>query len=186
MQRRRALSAPIAAVLLVAFGPAPALGDCVQPFGPTGLVAVGTPPGDLNASGDVDVVDVQCAILTTLWKLGGKAGDAPACLAGPVVLADVQCDGTVDVVDVVQLIITALGQPLGPGIDADGDGCPDNCAAPTVRHGFATITDGTSSGGGFVLRQAPVVPASVGAASGGDFHLTTRTFGRIAGEGSTP
>lgn len=36
------------------------------------------PPGDVNASGATNVVDVQCVILLSLWKLGGGQGPVPA------------------------------------------------------------------------------------------------------------
>ncbi len=101
-------------------------------------VTVGTPTpgcgcsmlsGDVDASGAVNIVDVQCIILTVLWYSQGGAGSAPGCLAGPPVIADLDCVTPVDVVDVLVDIYLALGASLPVDIDADQDGCVDTCQA---------------------------------------------------------
>lgn len=94
-------------------------------------------PGDVNQDGEVNVVDAQCGILTTLWVLAGRVGeDVPPCLNGasPAV-ANANCDNSVNVVDVQLIVLFAFGAPLDVGIDGDGDGCPDACQdaiSPTI------------------------------------------------------
>ena len=44
---------------------------------------------------------------------------------------DVNGNGTVNVIDVQLMIKMSLGLPLGPVLDADGDGIPDQYAANT-------------------------------------------------------
>jgi hypothetical protein len=87
------------------------------------------PPGDLDANGDPNVVDVQCAILVSLWTLSGSIPDAsPGCAgASPLERADMNCDGQGNVVDVQIAIQYALDQALDPAIDANADACPDAC-----------------------------------------------------------
>lgn len=85
------------------------------------------PPGDVDASATLSVTDVQCAIVATLWVLGNEVGEPPACLAGDVDAADVNCDGSVNVSDITLVTQRVLGMPLDPAGDADGDQCPDSC-----------------------------------------------------------
>lgn len=87
--------------------------------------ACGEPHGDLDGNLALDVVDVQCSILSTLAVLSG--GALPVCLAGPVETADLNCDSATTVVDVQLTITLALGSELSPFVDADGSGCPDAC-----------------------------------------------------------
>ena len=75
----------------------------------------------MTASGMVDVVDIQCLMLTTLWVATGSQGDFPSCLADVPETADLSCDHAVTVVDVMYAIKLALGDPLSPEVDADGD-----------------------------------------------------------------
>lgn len=82
---------------------------------------------DVNGSGSVDIADVQCSILGSLWLLGGAAVAQPGCLGVPVVLADGDCDGTIAVSDVLLVILSVLSGDLGPDVDSDDDGCPDAC-----------------------------------------------------------
>lgn len=91
--------------------------------------------GDINASGKVDVVDVQCSINTALWVLSGSEGPLPGCLAGTLDIADLDCNGIVNVVDVNFEILITLGIPLSTTIDTDEDGCPDTCVVPPARRG---------------------------------------------------
>jgi hypothetical protein len=104
-------------------------------------------PGDLNDSGNVTVVDVQCGILVLLWELTGQLGPAPACLSGDAALLDVNCGGNSDLPDVQILIQYALGIPLAPQIDGNADGCVDNCevaaeVAPLQFFGDARFING--------------------------------------------
>lgn len=120
---------------------------CVRAWCVPGVVVAGSllvgearatclePPGDVNGSGTVNVVDVQCALIVALWELEGSA-DAPTC-AGPepTSTVDANCDGGVDVADAVIHVAYAIGAPLDAAVDGDGDSCPDACAAE-VCDGF--------------------------------------------------
>jgi len=101
--------------LLIAL-PAPVSALCLDPV------------GDVTGSGETDVMDVQCTILTVLNAVVfGLDAEPPVCLAGSTDRADITCDAAVNVVDVVVSISLALGLPLSEQIDADGNGCPDSC-----------------------------------------------------------
>ncbi len=81
----------------------------------------------------MNVVDVQCEIVSTLWGLLGSAGNPPACLRtdlDPLVAADFNCDGQVNVTDIQGLVTLTLGIPLSATVDANGDDCPDTCQGP--------------------------------------------------------
>ncbi len=94
------------------------------------------PPGDLNGDGVVVVVDVQCAVLASLWNLAGQATPPPACIAnGEWIRADLNCDGSPDVVDVLLDVNYALKMDLPPDVDANADGCPDTCQVDTDGDG---------------------------------------------------
>ncbi len=104
----------------------------------------GGAPLDVDGSGTVDVVDVVCTSELALWNLGHDAGPPPSCLAVagyPSAAADVDCSGQVDVVDVLVQVRASVGLPLPPGVDADGDGCPDSCAADTDGDGTPDVAD---------------------------------------------
>ncbi len=95
----------------------------------TGLLAASTAgascpavPGDVTGDGGVNVVDVQCVVLTVV------SAQVPACAA---LSPDVNCDGATNVTDAVLDAQFALALPLAAAIDADGDGCPDACALCT-------------------------------------------------------
>ncbi len=85
--------------------------------------------GNLTGGNTVNIVDVQCVLLASVWALQGDPNaPLPECL-GPAGLqaADLNCDGQVDVVDVTAIISFALGAPLDVSVDADGNGCIDTC-----------------------------------------------------------
>jgi len=84
-------------------------------------------PGDLDADGDTNVVDVQCAILTALNLLSDE--EFPACLAVAPEEADINCDAAWDITDVVLSINIAL-QMWPKDLDGDGNGCIDACEKP--------------------------------------------------------
>lgn len=135
------------------------------------FVDMGTPHGDVDDNGLLNVTDVQCTVLTALWDLGGSSGDYPDCVVGPVSRADVLCDGGVDVTDILVVISLVLDVPLDVSIDSDADGCPEKCGPPSVRRGLATSTVDVASGGGYVLRQAPVASQAIGSSTDGEFTL---------------
>lgn len=83
--------------------------------------------GDVNADGAVTIVDAQCAIVTALWSLAGGSTIPPACAAGNPYHADINCSESINVVDVQLVIARVLQQAFAPGVDADGNGCPDTC-----------------------------------------------------------
>jgi hypothetical protein len=87
-----------------------------------------TPPGDVDGSGLTNVVDVQCALVTSLWYLNNQQGPIPNCVASVGgLVADTNCDTIVNVADVQIVIGYALSIPLSAAIDANGDQCPDAC-----------------------------------------------------------
>lgn len=90
-----------------------ALGQCLDP------------PGDVSGDGQTSVIDVQCTILAALAQLNNSA--PPACLPGPLSLADINCDGVTTVVDVQIDIALTLGQTLDPLLDANANLCVDAC-----------------------------------------------------------
>lgn len=86
------------------------------------------PSGDLNASGSVDITDVQCMLLVVLSELANTP--LPGCLVVPLTQADLGCDGMITISDAQLTIAFVLGQPLAPVVDTDGNGCVDLCEAP--------------------------------------------------------
>lgn len=74
---------------------------------------------DLNGDGKINVVDVQC------WLISSQAGSLDACL---LTTMDINGDGSSSVVDLQRLLLFAVGAPLGANCDVDGDGCADPCA----------------------------------------------------------
>jgi hypothetical protein len=141
---------------------------------PFTFIAMSEPLGDLTEDGSVNVSDVQCSILVALWTLDANPGSTPTCVQGNPLEADVLCDGEVNVADIVTVIARALGAPLSEVTDADADGCPDNCAPPTVRQGAPASFGGVSTGGPYRLRQAPQSPSSPGWSTGGGLALRAR------------
>ena len=80
--------------------------------------------GDLTGDGKVNVVDLQCMILTQKWAMAGKSGAAPKCLQ---TTADLNCDGKISVVDYQLMIKLLNGQGLSAALDKDNDGVHDAC-----------------------------------------------------------
>ena len=88
------------------------------------------PPGDVNADGAVDVLDVQCAIGVAKWALFlESAPPAPTCTPEPG-YADLDCDGEMTIDDIKIAILWALGGDLPNAVDADESGVPDSCETP--------------------------------------------------------
>ena len=94
---------------------------------PSASASCGDDFADFNLSGgNVDVIDVQCSILTALVQVGDT--ELPDCLVASLEAADLNCDGSQDVIDVLLVIQAALGFSLDEAIDSDFDGCPDTCS----------------------------------------------------------
>jgi hypothetical protein len=105
----------------------PQVGCLNAPNGPTCNTQCLT-GGDINGSGSVNVADGLCLVLTSLWAVTpNNPNPRPACLQGPIELADTNCNGTINVLDVQLTIQMALGMLLDPSIDTDADGCPNAC-----------------------------------------------------------
>ncbi len=102
------------------------------PLGACGTCMIG---GDVDANGQVSIVDLQCGILTSLWLLGGKVSAVPQCAVRPLDTLDDNCDGQVDVTDLQVLILRVLDLPLSSAQDGDGDGCIDACATDSDGDG---------------------------------------------------
>ena len=97
--------------------------------GPALAECTGT-PGDLTQNGVVDVVDVQCSILSALYEqVPNSDPGIIECLGGEgqLPLADLSCSGEVNVVDVLLNLTLALGAPLNAEVDSNGNGCHDGC-----------------------------------------------------------
>ena len=90
-----------------------------------------SPVADVNGTNSVNVLDVQCVLLVSLWELSGSPGGSiPVCLAVSTYKADLNCSGTTNVGDVLVAIPLALSLSLDASIDANGDDCPDACVFP--------------------------------------------------------
>jgi hypothetical protein len=102
--------------------------------------------GDVNGSGFTNVADVQCALLTVLWSIGGKVGPAPACLgpADPSVV-DVICDGALTVADVQVIISFSLLQVPPEALDTNANGCADACEPDPCGNGICEPQESCSS-----------------------------------------
>jgi uncharacterized repeat protein (TIGR03806 family) len=112
------------------------------------------------------VSDAQCAILSVLWELSGRAADAPTCLGGDAARADLDCSGLLSVVDIQVEVSVVLGAALGFAVDADANGCADACEAacsqglhpgmaPPVRTGCVLPPEANTPG---ELALAPAFP----------------------------
>lgn len=83
--------------------------------------SIAKPTADYNQDGLFTVPDVQCAILVTLWILGGNGG-APVCLAISLDDADTNADKLVNVADILVVIASVLnGVDLAIDVGEAGD-----------------------------------------------------------------
>ncbi len=101
---------------------------------------------------EVDIVDLQCSIVTLLWDMNQNVTiTPPACLDGLDPSAvDLNCDGSIDVIDVVR-IIEDIVRPLysdkvqwmqnAGWPDADGDLVHDACDPDADGDGFTEDVD---------------------------------------------
>ena len=111
----------------------------------TQAMAVGclSPPGDMDGSGEVNVADMQCAILTNLYVMAGDLTQAsPSCAGENLYRADINCNGEVSVTDVMTVLSLAFGLPMNPLVDGDGNGCPDSCDDQIMCDGVGDCDDG--------------------------------------------
>ncbi|NUN15951.1 MAG: hypothetical protein HUU55_20180, partial [Myxococcales bacterium] len=84
-------------------------------------------PGDTNGDKLVDVTDVQCVILLSLWDLQGKSYAIPGCLTQSLDKANIDCNTQVDVVDVLLVIRLSFQSPFDLAIDSNRNLCHDAC-----------------------------------------------------------
>lgn len=97
------------------------------------IIEVGELNGDVNADGTINVQDVQCLVIGSLWQLAGSVGDPPGCLAGDdPLIGDLDCTDTITVIDTQISIFLALAIPLSTALDANQDGCPDTCPVQSL------------------------------------------------------
>lgn len=83
--------------------------------------------GDLNGDGLVNVVDVQCLILTLRWpQEPDKALGGPDCLTS-YTSADLNCDGLVTDLDYPFIVDLSLGKALPLEVDSDANSIHDSC-----------------------------------------------------------
>ena len=68
--------------------------------------------GDLDGNDSVDVVDVQCAILTMWWHYYGAVGPPPDCVLQSA-YADMDGNGGIDLIDVYRIIYLMHGYKPG-------------------------------------------------------------------------
>ena len=103
-------------LLLLLSTPGTLHAECIQPL------------GDLTQDAEINVVDVQCSILTVLSSLESENATPPNCLnGGGEALADLNCVDGVTVTDVQLVIQFTLQQPLSFELDINGNSCPDTC-----------------------------------------------------------
>ena len=79
--------------------------------------------GDANSNGAVNVVDVQCTILTALNEM--TATPPPECFTVPIEQIDVNCDDKITVVDVSAIVGITLDKGLNSQIDSNYNSIPD-------------------------------------------------------------
>jgi hypothetical protein len=96
--------------------------------------------GDLNASGALNVVDVQCQLLVALEALANPGG-APGCLAVSLSAADLNCDLALNVVDVLLLATWSTGGALNAASDLNKNNCVDVCEADWDADGTVDAYD---------------------------------------------
>lgn len=103
-----------------------------------------TPPGDVDATGNATVADVQCLILVNLWSLDGQTGAVPGCLkipGSPAIVADHNCDGVNNIADTLLAINFALKISLDPLLDANANQCVDACEIDSDSDGDFDLLD---------------------------------------------
>lgn len=101
-------------------------------------------PGDTNGDKLVDVTDVQCVILLSLWDLQGKSYAVPGCLTQSLDKANIDCNTQIDVVDVLLVIRLSFQSPFDLAIDSNRNFCHDacDCTAEKCDDGNPCTVDG--------------------------------------------
>ncbi|NUN13991.1 MAG: lamin tail domain-containing protein [Myxococcales bacterium] len=130
--RRRMGCVALAVGMLLAWLPADVFAVCL------------TPPGDVDATGNATVADVQCLILVNLWSLDGQSGAVPGCLkipGSPAIVADHNCDGVNNIADTLLAINFALKISLDPVLDANANQCVDACEIDSDLDGDFDLLD---------------------------------------------
>jgi hypothetical protein len=140
------------------------------------------PRGDVTGNGKTDIVDIQCAIFTSL---NGEENltNPPACLAFPFLAADTNCDGNIDVTDLIILVQHAVGTLLDESIDADGNQCADECQVPGGLTGGFAQAGGVSTSSAFTLSGIGSGFESMGSSSSPSFVLRAKAMGLEPGIG---
>jgi cysteine-rich repeat protein len=87
------------------------------------------PVGDLDRNGTVNVVDVQCSTVSSLWALSGNGTSQPACLGDTLEAVDANCVPPFNISDILLVVQSALGGKLPGALDLNVNGCPDTCEA---------------------------------------------------------
>ena len=82
--------------------------------------------GDVDSSGKVDIVDVQCSLVLGLAEITGD-GKVPDCAGGDLSVGDVNCDQSTNVVDSMLVIQQVLEKPFSKVVDSNQNQCPDLC-----------------------------------------------------------
>lgn len=135
-----------------------------------------TPAGDITGDGDADIVDIQCAIILTLWEQAGGVAAYPGCVKVDPNHTDANCDGPVNVADVLLMVNYAVGAPLDPAIDADGDNCPDSCEIVGNSLTIPAFASGKSSNANYTLTPLAGGYQSRGSSEGGDLVVKPKTL----------
>lgn len=136
-----------------------------------------TPPGDINADGQTDVGDIQCAIITSLVGMDPQFPDYPSCLKVDPVVADSNCDNTINISDLILLVSYAIELPLSPLVDSDASGCPDACEVAGQSLTVPASITGTSSGSTYMLDSLGTGFQASGSSTGGGFTLAPKAVG---------
>jgi hypothetical protein len=134
------------------------------------------PRGDLTGDGMTNIVDVQCGIYVSLNGIDNITSP-PACLGYAYQAADSNCDGEIDVTDLIIVVQHAVLITLDPGIDADGDACPDACEVPATFDGAFSFGYGTSEGSAFRLSAVGNGFEASGSSGNSMFQLRPRAVG---------
>jgi hypothetical protein len=116
---------PLALSLLV-WAPDPAAAQsCFHPQGGQSFGVL----GDLNGSGNTNVADALCALLSATAASANPGNPVwPACLSAASLRADLNCDNTVTVSDVQLQVGLALGIGIPQALDPSASGCVSSCA----------------------------------------------------------
>lgn len=165
MNRTNHAVASGAAMLAVAI----AVGVLPRPSGASCL----SPPGDVTGDAIVNVLDLQCLIMTSLYEFDPNSIPVPTCLAVAPELADLNCDFGVDLSDVLLGIHYVVGSDIAAVLDADSDQCPDTCEVVAGADGIVGSFAGEAASASFRLFPGGSASRVSGFAKSDSFSLTT-------------